>query len=108
MRMVSFPVQGSSSSGTVVVRVPYQNWTLCVWSHFWYRALPVPIRSFLGFRPELNNMHGGYARWGVCGKCAHDDCDGVTGNGRRATGNEVDGDGDGATGYDDDDDGDGC
>ena len=85
MRMVSFPVQGSSRSSTVVVRVQYLNWTLCVWSHFWYRALPVQVGSFLGFRPELNNMHGGYAHWWVCGKCAHDDCDGAMGDGLRAT-----------------------
>ena len=26
-----------------------------------------------------------YAHWWVCGKCAHDDCDGATGEGRRAT-----------------------
>ena len=50
LRVVSFSVPGSSSSTTIVVKVPYQNWTLCAWSHFRYRALPVPVRSFLGFR----------------------------------------------------------
>ena len=50
MRVVSFPVPGSSSSGTVVVGDPYQNWTLCAWSHFRHWALPVPVRSFLGSR----------------------------------------------------------
>ncbi len=29
---------------------PHQNWTLCVWSHFRYRALPVLVRSFIGSR----------------------------------------------------------
>ena len=30
-------------------------------------------------------MRGRYAHWWVCGKCAHDDCDGAMGDGRRAT-----------------------
>ena len=30
MRMVSFPVRGSASSGTVIHWAPYRNWTLCV------------------------------------------------------------------------------
>ena len=50
-----------------------------------YAALQVPVRSFVGFQPELNNMRGRYAHWWVCGKCAHDDCDGAMGDGRRAT-----------------------
>ena len=50
MHVVPFPVSGSASSGTVVVSVPYRNWTLCVWSHFRYRAQPVPVRLFLGSR----------------------------------------------------------
>ncbi len=50
MRMVPFPVPGSASSGTVVHQARYRNWTLCKWSHFRYRALPVPVRSFIGPR----------------------------------------------------------
>ena len=30
MRVVPFPVPGSASSGTVIYRVPYWNWHLCV------------------------------------------------------------------------------
>jgi hypothetical protein len=44
---VPFLVLGSASSGTVIRRAPYQNWTLCGWSHFRYRALPVPVRTFI-------------------------------------------------------------
>jgi len=43
-----FLVSGSASSGTVVVRVLCQNWTLCVWTHFQYWAMPVPVRLRLG------------------------------------------------------------
>ena len=50
MRMVPFRVPSPASSGTVFIMVPYWNWTLCAWSHFRYRALPVPVRSFLGSR----------------------------------------------------------
>ena len=35
-RVVPFLVLGSDSSGTVIVRVPYQNWALCAW---WVRLL---------------------------------------------------------------------
>jgi hypothetical protein len=45
---VPFPVLGSASSGTVIHWAPYRNWTLCARSHFWYGALPVPVRSFTG------------------------------------------------------------
>ena len=48
MRVVPFPVLGYANSGTVIVRVPYQNWTLCTWSHFRYWAMPFPVRSLLG------------------------------------------------------------
>jgi hypothetical protein len=37
-------------SDTVIHWAPYRNWTLCVWSHFRYRALPVLVRSFIGSR----------------------------------------------------------
>ena len=37
---------GSASYSTVVFRVPHQNWTLCAWSHFWYRAMPFPFSNF--------------------------------------------------------------
>ena len=82
---VPFPVLGYAISGVVIHWASYRNWTLCAWSHFRYRALPVPVRSFVGFQPELNNMRVRYAHWWVCGKCAHDNCDGATGKGRRAT-----------------------
>jgi len=49
-QFVPFLVTGSSSSGTVVHRAPYRNWTLSAWSHFRYRALPVAVRSFVGPR----------------------------------------------------------
>ena len=42
---------------------PYLNWTLCVWSHFWYRALPVLVRSLLGSRTGT----GLYARGLISG-----------------------------------------
>jgi hypothetical protein len=48
MRVVPFPVLGSASSGTVIVRVLHRIWTLCAWSHFRYWALPVLVRSLLG------------------------------------------------------------
>jgi hypothetical protein len=56
MRVVPFPVPGSASSGTVVFRVPYWNWTLYAWSHFRYRALPVPVRLCLETVLELDSM----------------------------------------------------
>ena len=46
MRMVPFPGRGSASSGRVIHWAPYRNWAPCVWSHFRYGALPVPVRSF--------------------------------------------------------------
>jgi hypothetical protein len=45
---VPFPVLGYAISGTVIHWAPYRNWTLCAWSHFRYRAMPFPVRSFLG------------------------------------------------------------
>ena len=56
MRVVPFPVPGTASSGTVVFRVPYWNWTLYAWSHFRYRALPVPVRLCLEPVLELDSM----------------------------------------------------
>ena len=50
MRVVPFPVRGSFSSATVVVRFPYQNWALCAWYHFRYWAMPFPALSFTGPR----------------------------------------------------------
>jgi hypothetical protein len=47
---VPFPVLGYAISGTVIHWAPYWNWTLCAWSHFWYRAMPVPVWSFVGSR----------------------------------------------------------
>jgi hypothetical protein len=47
---VPFPELGYAISGTVIHWAPYRNWTLCAWSHFRYRALPVPARSLLGSR----------------------------------------------------------
>ena len=32
MHVIPFPELGYAISGTVVVRVPYRNWTICVWS----------------------------------------------------------------------------
>ena len=46
--IVPFPVLGSASSGVGVCWAPYQNCTLCPLSHFWYWALPVPVRVFAG------------------------------------------------------------
>jgi len=95
---VPFPVLGYAVSGTVIHWAPYRNWALCVWSHFRYGALPVPVLSFTGphtetglyvrgpisgtglcqFRyghslgpvPILDSMCGGYARLWVCGSMA--------------------------------------
>ncbi len=55
MRIVPFPVLGSASSGMVICWAPYQNWTLCVWSHFQYWALPVPVRALDG--PNNRTAH---------------------------------------------------
>ena len=56
---IPFPVLGYAISGTVIHWAPYRNWTLCTWSHFQYRALPVPVRSILGSRTRTEL----YARW---------------------------------------------
>ncbi len=56
MRVVPFPELGYAISGMVIGRVPYRNWTLCVWSHFRYWALPVPAQSLLGSILELGSM----------------------------------------------------
>jgi hypothetical protein len=57
---IPFMELGHAISGTGIHWAPYLNWTLCLWPHFWYRALPVSAQSFLAFcTPELNN--------GVCG-----------------------------------------
>ena len=50
---VPFPVLGYAISGTVIHWAPYRNWTLCAWSHFRYRALPVPVWSFFGSRTRI-------------------------------------------------------
>jgi hypothetical protein len=56
----------------VVFRVPYQNWTLCAWSHFRYQDLPVGVWLFLGSRTRT----GLCMRWvrplvGLWLVCAH-------------------------------------
>jgi len=60
---IPFPVLGYAISGTVIHWAPYRNWALCVWSHFRYGALPVPVRSFTGPRTET----GLYARGPISG-----------------------------------------
>jgi hypothetical protein len=97
MRVVPFPELGYASSGTVIHWAPYQNWTLCAWSHFRDGALPVPVRSFTGSRTKT----GLYARWVR-------PLVGLWFDGEGATDDDVDDDGDGATGDDDDDHGDGA
>jgi hypothetical protein len=67
MRMVSFPVRGSTSSGTVIHWAPYRNWAPCAWCHFRYGALPVPVRSFTGPRTETGlHAHGPISGTRLC------------------------------------------
>jgi hypothetical protein len=37
IRVIPFPVPGSASSGMVVFRVPYQNWTLLHYTYSWQK-----------------------------------------------------------------------
>ena len=73
MCVVPFLVPGSASSGTVIFRVPYWNWHLCVWSHFRYRALPVPVWSFFGSRTRTGiYVRGPISGTGLCQfRCGH-------------------------------------
>ncbi len=63
--VVPFPVLGSASSGTVIQLAPYRNWTLCVWSHFQYGVLPVPVWSFTGPRTGTDSSSRSYFRYGA-------------------------------------------
>jgi hypothetical protein len=63
MCVVPYLVPGSASSGMVIFWVPYWNWHLGEWSHFRYRALPVPVWSFLGSRTRT----GIYVRGAISG-----------------------------------------
>jgi hypothetical protein len=63
MCVVPFQVLGSSISATVVVGVPYLNWTLCAWSHFRYQAMPVLVRSFTGPRTGTGLYVHGLVQW---------------------------------------------
>jgi hypothetical protein len=56
---VPFLVPGYAISGTVVRWAPYRNWTLCMWSHFRYRALPFPVWLFLGSHTGTGLYAGG-------------------------------------------------
>jgi len=132
---VPFPVLGYAISGTVIHWAPYRNWALCVWSHFRYGALPVPVRSFTGPRTK-NGLYacgpisgtgaltvpgrsftgsrtetGFYARWVRllvgCGPMATARRRRRHDDGDDAKGDDDDDDGDGATRCDNEDDGDG-
>ena len=59
VQVIPFPVPDSASSGTVIQMAPYRNWTLCVWSHFRYRALQVPFRTGTGLC-ALGTAVGGF------------------------------------------------
>ena len=69
---IPFPVLGYAISITFVHWAQYRSWTLCKWSHFRYRALPVPVRSLLGsctrtglyVRGPISGT-GGYAIFGT-------------------------------------------
>ena len=56
MCVVPFQVLGSSISATVVVGVPYQNWTLWAWSHFVTGLCQFRYGHSLGPVPELASM----------------------------------------------------
>ena len=56
MCVVPFPVLGYAISGTVLHWAPYRNWTLCLWSHFRYRALLFRYGCCKGPVPELDSM----------------------------------------------------
>ncbi len=64
---VPFPVLGYAISDMVIHWAPYRNWTLCAWSHFRYRALPVSVWSFFGSRTRTGiYVRGLISGTGLC------------------------------------------